>query len=732
MSDTAGQMADPILHGVLVVELGGREGVATCGLLLAQLGASVVVVEPNGEARMRDAHRAQFLAGKCSVALDEAVGNDQDFVQRLVARSDIVLTSSDVDGETFTAAATAAGGIVCDITAFGPEGPLAGSPYTEMQIQACSGLMDTTGEAGRPPVPIALPIVGYLSGTYAAAAVLAAWRVRRLQGFSQRIDISMFECAFLTLNAFLSGVLTGQASDRTRMGNRHPSVAPWNVYRTADGHVLICVGNDAQWARLSHLLGHPGNPEDFATQSARIANVDALDRIVTDWTSRRTTMECVEAVLAIDVPTGPITPIDQYPREPNIDYRAMIRTVTDPRAVKEIAVSGTPLKLSESPLVQPETIPAIGADRDRVEALLARRDPVLTGPAPERPDRPLAGLRVIELGQYTSAPLCARHLAHLGAEVIKIEQPGGDAQRSWVPHIGGQSATFRLNNTDKRSMVLDLRSADGRDTLRSLLASADVVVENMRPGTLAKYGFSAEQLAQINPRLVYCDINGFGATSLYDGRPAFDMVVQAMSGFMAAVRPNGLPLKSGISAADQMVAELGIVGTLAALDAREQTGRGQHVDASMQDVTCWVTAPSWNAELASIAVPFTTPCADGYLMVEASQPELASALEGAGLDLAGLAAMSRHQASEKLEALGLVSAPVLSIKDAAELPQTRACGTWFTLPEAGLDWPVLACPLRLRDTPPRVERLIGTADSDGEVIRDRLAVPSGQHLARSA
>lgn len=715
-------IARRILDGVLVTELGGREGVATCGLLLAQLGATVIVVEPSGVKRMRDGSRAQFCAGKLSMSVDLSSADDRDLLADLATRSNVIVTSSDVDDQRLLDEAAKANGIVCDITAFGLSGPRAGEPLSEIRMQAVTGLMDTTGEADGPPVAIGVPIVGYVSGTYAAAAVLAALRVKRLQGISQRVEISMFECAFLTLNAFLSAVLIGKAGNRSRMGNRHPTVAPWNAYETTDGWVLICVGNDQQWSRLYDVLGKPGDASKFETQAARIANVEELDQLITAWSRHLSTEECTRQMLAIDVPAGPIAPIDQYPREANIDFRGMIRKAFDPVLGRDIFLPASPLKLTGSEITQPERIPAPGADRAAIIGLLAGRQPIAATKPASPLERPLAGLRVIELGQYTSAPLCARHLAHLGAEVIKIEQPGGDVQRSWVPHIAGKSATFRLNNTDKRSMVIDLRSEDGRETLMTLLKTADVVVENMKPGTLSRYGFSPEEINAINPRLVYCDITGFGSNSLYNTRPAFDMVVQAMSGFMTAVRPNGMPLKSGISAADMMVAEMGIVGVLAALEERDLTGHGQHYDLSMQDVSCWVTAPSWNVDLKTIARPTMLACSDGFVVVDADRATVERALDVFRHSESELSDRTRLEVASIFETTGLPAVPVCTIRETAEAPQTREYGTWFVIPEDGLDWPVLACPLRLQLTPPIVRTLIPDTDHDGVSIRAELGL----------
>src|SRR5690606_31126339 len=129
--------------------------------------------------------------------------------------------------------------IVADFTAFGETGDLAGKPWSEMQIQAISGMMDTTGFPDSAPVAMGIPMVNYLTGTYGAGAVLAAPRARRQQGISQGIELAMFDSAFVTLNAFLSSVLTNDKVNPRRLGNRHPTVSPWNVYATSDGMALI-------------------------------------------------------------------------------------------------------------------------------------------------------------------------------------------------------------------------------------------------------------------------------------------------------------------------------------------------------------------------------------------------------------------------------------------------------------------------------------------------------------
>src|SRR6185437_7069114 len=153
------------------------------------------------------------------------------------------------------------------------------------------------------------------------------------------------------------------------------------------------------------------------------------------------------------------------------------------------------------------------------------------------------------------------------------------------------------------TMVVDLRDAFDVEALKRLIARADVLVENLKPGTLAKFGFTPAAIAALNPRLVYCAITGFGAESLYPTRPAFDMVITAMGGFMSVLSADGQPLKSGISTADLMGAEMAMFAILGALDHMERTGEGQYIDLSMQDVTAWLTATTWNGALQGRVEP---------------------------------------------------------------------------------------------------------------------------------
>lgn len=706
------------LDGLIVTELGQREAVGLCGSLLSQLGASVVTVEP---AEGRTPFRAQLLAGKLSFSPQIDSKADAELLHKLLDRSDCILTSSDVDAPiSLPNCARSGGPVICDITAFGRTGTMAGKPWSEMQIQALSGLADTTGMADGPPLLVGFPLTGFLTGTYAAGAVIAALRTRRLSGIGQPIDMAMFDCAFASTTMFLTGLFAGQGATKSRMGNRHPTVAPWNLFRTSDGWIMICVGGQEQWKRLCELIERPDLVTPYIKQVDRVTHSADIERAIEAWTSRHSIEVCSEKLVEFSIAGGPIAPIHGYPSEANLDYRKMIEKVFDPIRNREVFLPNSPLRMSLTQGRKSDRIPAVNADRRSVEQLALSSGPVLGESSEIR--SALQGIRVIEIGQYTTAPLSARQLAHLGAEVIKVEQPQGDEARTWMPQVKGRSISFRLNNSDKRSIALDLRNASGTEVLSRLIETADVLVENLKPGALAKLGFSSERIAQINPRLVHCGISGFGADSLYAGRPAFDTVVQAMSGFMTAIS-SSTPLKSGISSADTMGAEMAIVAILAALEHRDKTGRGQFIDLSMQDIAAWMTQTKWNSDTeASTPLPVMLKCHDGYVLAEASQNAIQDALASRSIALPtdGLDTLDRAALAEALSRCEISSAPVLTVNEAATLEHTKGRQLLASVQENGDAWPILPSPLRLLGTPPKFSHLAPDLNRDRDAIMREL------------
>ena len=218
------------------------------------------------------------------------------------------------------------------------------------------------------------------------------------------------------------------------------------------------------------------------------------------------------------------------------------------------------------------------ADGDTLEAL-----PAISGGA-VAPEGALAGIRVVDLTRALAGPYCTLMLADHGAEVIKIEQPGsGDETRGWAPpYQNGVSAYFLAINRNKRSITLDLKHPSGKAVLERLIERSDVVVENFSPGTMTRLGFPKERIAELNPRAVYCQISGFGQDGPGRALAAYDLIVQGMGGIMSLTgEPDGLPTMVGVPQADMVSGMFAAFAITAALHARERTGRGQAIDATM-------------------------------------------------------------------------------------------------------------------------------------------------------
>ncbi len=229
----------------------------------------------------------------------------------------------------------------------------------------------------------------------------------------------------------------------------------------------------------------------------------------------------------------------------------------------------------------------------------------------------LAGLRVLDLTRVLAGPWCTQTLADLGADVIKVEKPvTGDDTRHWGPPFlrdaqGGasnQAAYFACCNRNKRSLTLDIATPEGQAIVRDLAARSDVLVENFKVGGLEAYGLDHEALLAINPRLIFCSITGFGQTGPYAHRAGYDLMVQAMSGLMSITgqpdgAPGGGPLRTGVAITDIYAGLYATVGILAALQERQTSGRGQHIDISLLDVGMAVLANQGVGYLNSGQVP---------------------------------------------------------------------------------------------------------------------------------
>lgn len=360
----------------------------------------------------------------------------------------------------------------------------------------------------------------------------------------------------------------------------------------------------------------------------------------------------------------------------------------------------------------------------------------------------LSGVKVIELAHIMAGPVCGLMLADMGADVIKVEKsPDGDDSRRMVPPtMGDESAAFLILNRNKRGVVINLKDEAGKEALRDLLGTADVVIENYRPGTMERLGLGYEALAARNPALIYCQITGFGRTGPYAMRAGFDLIAQGMSGLMSVTGegPERPPVKVGVPVGDVTAGILAAMGVLAAYVHRLKTGRGQRVDTSLLEAsmihTYWPAAiyfaTGLSAQPMGTAHPLSAPyqafeTSDGWINIgAANQANWLRMLNVLGAnhlaedsrfaDNAGrrtclgelteaLTPLFRRQSTEHwlqaMEQAGVPAGPVLSTGEVLNDPQVQARDMVVEVEHSRLGRiKTMGAPVKLSATPPSVRR----------------------------
>ncbi len=354
---------------------------------------------------------------------------------------------------------------------------------------------------------------------------------------------------------------------------------------------------------------------------------------------------------------------------------------------------------------------------------------------------PLQGVRVLDLTRVLAGPFCSMMLGDMGAEVIKVEEPGkGDDTRTWPPFSGGESTYFMSVNRGKKSVTLNLKAPQGQGVLRRLVRRSDVLLENFRPGTMARLGLGYETLRHWNPRLVYCGISGFGESGPEAGRPGYDLIVQGESGLMDLTGfPDGPPVKVGTSIADLVAGIEACHGVVLALYARKRTGKGQRVEVAMLDVMASLVTyqagiyfatgqrPTRRGNQHPSIVPYEVfKAGDGYLTVGVAnnslwerfcqaldRPELAKdgrfdsevkrvAARDALLPILNgiFAARSTEEWLARLDKAGVPAGRIRSVAEVCESPHLMERGMIVSLlhPKAG-SVRMFGVPIRLPDTP---------------------------------
>lgn len=576
------------LAGMLVVEAGDGLALRLAGRLLADAGAEVVRAGRAPGAGPGDALLAQPCGADWIAYLDEGkTVRPAPEAEGLLGEAWLLLSGLPHDAPLGCDAALARHPrlIAACVTPFGQDGPRAGQPGDDVVAAALSGLADATpGFPDRtagpddPPVQSLAPLADTGAAAIAASAVFGALlaRVRGIPG-PRHVEVSTVEAAAALMQWEWAQHAYGQPIRGRRPGP--PELAPNAYVDTADGTAALVAFTDPHWEVLKRLMGSPAwaDDPDLATAYGRgSAWAAKLEQPLRAWARTMPGQELLEAAQAAEVPTctslrlaetlrseqvavtGAVRPEDGLPADP---------IVLGSRRRARLAAGSVPRVLPREPV-------AAEPGRDLGQVGL---------PAP------LAGIRVLDLGQVVAGPWCGMMLAALGADVTFVEPPGWPLSRRFGPFAAepkhDASAMFNHVNRGKRSVVIDVKSDDGRDLLRRLVAVHDVVFENFSRDAAEALGLGYDTLRGLRDDIVLASISGFGRRGPWGSYAAFHSGVLLLSGNADATRdPDGRMRLAGAIYPDFLSGTVASLAIQQALALREQTGRGCHIELAMLDV----------------------------------------------------------------------------------------------------------------------------------------------------
>jgi crotonobetainyl-CoA:carnitine CoA-transferase CaiB-like acyl-CoA transferase len=608
-----------LLESLRVLDLGGPEsdGVSR---LLADLGADVLKIEPPTGSPARSALPsvagasipfALHNANKRGAVLDPERAADRDRLVELAGEADIVVDG----GNRATAFGTSCAAlaerfshlIALSVTDFGNRGPYAAWQATDPVLYAMSTALSRTGPTSGTPV---LPPVGVASSTaavQAAWAALAAYYHRLRCGTGEYIDLSRFEAVVQSLDPPFgsegqAAVGLKRSSELWRGRPRNQQIYP--IFPCQDGCVRICLLSPRQWRGMRGWLGEPEPFADpkFDTIAARYAASRELNEAIAQMFATQTMRDLVAEGQRRGVPIAAVlTPARALASE---HFRA-VGALADVELAADAAVSVPvgPFVVDGAHAGYAKSAPSLGEDETAWATERLDTSAVLGAAG-----RPFEGLRILDLGVIVAGGELGRLFADLGAEVIKIESaaypdglrqtaPGQEMSRSWA-----------LTHRNEYSLGLDLRNPSGAELIGKLVARADAVFANFKPGTLASLGFSYERLQELNPGIVLAESSAFGATGPWSARMGYGPLVRATTGvtwlwtsedIRAAPRPSFYDATTIFP--DHVAARITAIAALAALIGRGHTGTGAHVHISQAEVAVNQLATAYVAEAARSA-----------------------------------------------------------------------------------------------------------------------------------
>lgn len=624
-------MADSPYAGVRVLDFTqGVAGPMACGLL-AQFGADVVKVEPPGGDRM--AAHPGYLAWNCNkrrtvLDLDDASGRST--ARDLLAKADVAVFDAapgelewwGFDGATLTAAHPRLVHVWAPM--FGTTGRWSNVPPAESLMQAVSGIAWAQSSWDDVPVHLVTPQVAYGHAQAIAAAAGAALFERSRSRLGQAVVCSGVHgmAAVQSGGAIRAeGVMRIVGGRGTRGGSPN-----YRLYQCADGEWLFLATlfmpfflEALEALDLVEILAEEGIDGEIANLQKAPGNQMAMERLEARF-AERPRHEWLEILHAAGVPSGPVGEREPYFAGEQVAANGM-RVEIEHSRLGTVAVPGVSSKLTETPgevraLMADTTIEAVGwGPRERVAA-----------PALRRTDAPLAGIRVLDLGVVIAGPFGPTILANYGADVIKVEPRHGDSFRTAALGFAGW-------NRGKRGVVLDLKDPQDLERFYDLVRTSDVVVDNYRLGVSERLKIDHATLSAINPRIITCSVLGYGKTGPLAPDPGFDPLLQALSGMMAAQGGDGEPVFHTLPVNDEASGLQAAFAVVTALNARERTGRGQHVWTSLanQAVLCQASELTWHEGRPPAPIGYRDcagtgaleglyACADGWIAVAATGP----------------------------------------------------------------------------------------------------------------
>jgi crotonobetainyl-CoA:carnitine CoA-transferase CaiB-like acyl-CoA transferase len=581
------------LAGVRVIDMAEGKG-EMCGRFLADLGADVIRVEPPGGAPSRarpplhggvSLHFATHNAGKRGVMIDHTSAEGREQLLRLLDGADIWIESarpgamSELGLGMDVVQARNAELVVLSITDFGQTGPYRDWVATDWTLLAMGGVLSRSGLPGREPLMPPGDLADAVTALQAAWAALVAYWNRLEHGHGDRVDFSLYEATAQVVDPAMGVVGTAQVAGYEQTRDR-PAPGPYPIFRCRDGHVRVVLLAPRQWQAMRAWLGEPAELQDpeLETISGRALASARLHAVFERHFRERGKYELTMEGQARGVPIAPVLePADVLAAEHYRTRGAIARTEVA-RGIEAEAPAG--FAEIDGRRVRPaRRAPELGEHDDEVFAEPART--VLRASADGHGvRRPFEGLRVLDFGVIVLGAEAARLFADQGAEVIKIES------RAFPDGARVSPVHFAIGHRGSKSIGVNLRSAEGLEVVKRLVAESDVVLANYKPGTLEKLGLGPQTLREINPRIVVAGSSAVGATGPWSGWMGYGPLVRCASGLTSLWRYPEDPESFSDSTTihpDHYAARVTAITVLAALIERRRTGAGAEVATSQAE-----------------------------------------------------------------------------------------------------------------------------------------------------